>query len=213
MIKRIGDIVLIQLSDMDSNIYLLGDTVIDSGTGFNYSRLRDVFRILKKDMKDVKQIINTHCHFDHVGGNGYFLNAKIAIHKSDAEVLEKGDKELSAADFFSGNLNPQKVERVLESGDKIKAGNYELEVIHTPGHTHGSICLFAKKQGTLFTGDLVFKDGIGRIDFTNSDENLMIDSMEKVKALTGIKQVLPGHGEAFDKKNLDKMVEISENYF
>jgi len=212
MIKRIGNIVLIQLSDVDSNIYLIGDTVIDSGTGFNFSRLRDIFKVLKKDMKEVKQIINTHGHFDHVGGNGYFLNAKVAIHKSDADILESGDMELSAAEFFNGKIGARPVDRKLESGDKIPAGGMELEVIHTPGHTHGSVCLLAKKQGLLFSGDLVFKSGLGRVDFANSDQNLMVDSMEKVKALSGVKQVLPGHGEAFDKKTLDKLVEVCGDY-
>ena len=90
MIKRIGDITLIKLSDMDSNIYLVGDTVIDSGTGFNFTRLRSMFSAMKKEMKDVKNVVNTHGHFDHVGGNGYFLNAKVSIHEADAHILEKG---------------------------------------------------------------------------------------------------------------------------
>ena len=212
MITRLGKIILIRLSDIDSNIYILGDTVIDSGTGFNYTRLRDIFRILKKDMKEIKQVINTHGHFDHIGGNGYFLNAKVAIHKSDSEIVEKGDGNLAAADFFDGKLHPHPVSRKLENGDRLSVDGMELEVIHTPGHTHGSVCLFAKKDGILFTGDLVFKDGVGRTDFPNSDPSLMIDSLEKVKKLS-VKQVLPGHGEVFDKKALDKQVEVSEDYF
>ena len=211
MITKLGNITIIRLSDIDSNIYLIGDAIIDTGTGFNYSRLRDAFRILKKDMKSITQVINTHGHFDHIGGNGYFLNAKIAIHKSDADIVEKADHELAAADFFDGKMLPYKVDRVLENGDKLNLGPLEVEVVHTPGHTHGSICLFARKEGLLFGGDLIFKDGIGRVDFANSDPNLMVDSLEKVKALS-VKQVLPGHGEIFDKKTLDRVVDVSENY-
>ena len=211
MIKRIGDVVVIQLSDVDSNIYLLGDTIIDSGTGFNFTRLRDIFRAMKKDMKDVTQVINTHGHFDHIGGNGYFLNAKVAIHKSDADIIERGDAALAAADFFDGKLHPRKVERRLENGDKLQAGGMELEVVHTPGHTHGSICLLAKKEGLLFTGDVIFRDGIGRTDFANSDPNLMVASLEKIKTLPG-RQVLPGHGEAFDKKTMEKIADVCEDY-
>jgi len=211
MIKKLGKVTLIDLSDMDSNIYLVGDTIIDSGTGFNFTRLRDVFKILKIDMKDVKQIINTHGHFDHVGGNGYFLNAKIMIHKSDAEIIENADEELAAADFFDGKMHPHEVGRKLEHGEKVTAGPLELEVIHTPGHTHGSICLFAKKDSLLFTGDLIFKSGIGRTDFANSDPNLMTSSLEKIKSLP-VKQVLPGHGEVFDKNTLVKTVNVCEDY-
>lgn len=211
MIKRIGNVVLIRLSDIDSNIYRIGDTVIDSGTGFNFTRLRDLFRVLKMEMSEVKQIINTHGHFDHCGGNGYFLNAKVAIHKSDAEIIEKAQEGLAAADFFDGKMYPRPVERKLEHGDKIQAGGMELEVIHTPGHTHGSICLLAKKEGLLFTGDLVFKSGIGRTDFENSDPNLMVSSLDKIKTLT-VKHVLPGHGEEFDSKTLKGIVEVCEDY-
>ncbi len=210
MIRRLeGGIVLVQLSDMDSNIYLLGDTAIDSGTGFNFTRLRDVFRILKRDMKDVKQVVNTHGHFDHVGGNGYFLEAQVAIHEDDATILESGNAELSAADFFDGKLNPRKVDRKLRDGDRVKAGPFELEVIHTPGHTRGSICLFERKKDLLFSGDLVFSTGLGRADFANSDPARMAASLERINSLP-VKQVLPGHGEPFGKKELGKLAEISD---
>lgn len=212
MLKRIGKVVVIQLSDIDSNIYVIGDTIIDSGTGFNFTRLRDLLQVLKKEMKDIKQIINTHGHFDHIGGNGYFLNAKIAIHKSDADIIERGDESLAAADFFDGKLSPHPVDRKLEHGDKILAGGIELEVVHSPGHTHGSICLFARTEGLLMSGDLIFKNGIGRTDFANSDPTLMAASLEKVKALP-VKHVLPGHGEVFDKETLERVVEMSEDYF
>ena len=114
MIKKIGNVTMIQLSDTDSNIYVVGDTVIDSGTGFNFTRLMSMFSgIMKVDMGSIKWVINTHGHFDHVRGNGYFLNAKIAIHEDDAEIVEKGDGELSFADFFDGTLRPHKVEKRL----------------------------------------------------------------------------------------------------
>ena len=220
MIRKLGNITLIQLSDLDSNIYLIGDAIIDSGTGFNLARLRDIFRVLKRNMEDIKQVINTHGHFDHIGGNGYFLNAKIAIHKLDSSIVEKGDKELSVADFFDGNLHPRRVDKKLEDGDKIKLDGMELEVIHTPGHTLGSVCLFDRKNQFLFSGDTVFENAIGRVDFPNSDPNAMQKSLEKLSSLN-VKQIFPGHGNPFDKKafgnvlktnvmNFQKMVEDGE---
>ena len=194
MIKRIGDIVLIQLSDIDSNIYILGDTVIDSGTGFNFTRLRDILRVLKKEMKDISMVINTHGHFDHVGGNGYFLNAKVAIHEADAGILEKADAELSNADFFDGRIYPRKPDRVLKEGDRLNPDKVELEVIHTPGHTAGSICLYDRKRKLLFSGDTVFKDGIGRTDLPGGDIEALEKSLQKLSKLD-VEQILPGHGE------------------
>ncbi len=205
MIKRIGDIVLIQLSDIDSNIYLASDTVIDCGTGFNFTRLRDIFNSLKRNMNDVKQIINTHCHFDHVGGNGYFLNAKVAIHEADAKVLEKGDGELSNADFFDGKLHPRKPDRILKEGDKLNPDKLDLEVIHTPGHSPGSICLYDKKRKILFSGDTLFSDGVGRTDIAGGDPKELESSLQRLLKLD-VENILPGHGEPV-LKNANKILE------
>ena len=194
MIKKLGDMVLVQLSDMDSNIYLIGDTAIDAGTGFNFTRLQDFLRIMGKTLDDFKTIINTHCHFDHIGGNGYFFEAGIAIHGDDADIVESGDKEASLAEFFEGNLKARPVERKLSDGDKITAGGIEFEVIHTPGHSPGSICLYDKKSKTLISGDTVFANGIGRTDVPGSDPVAMQESLNKLAKLD-IKRILPGHGK------------------
>lgn len=193
-IKRIGEIILIDLSEIDSNIYLVGDMAIDSGTGFNFTRLYQVFKMLKLGLKDIRNIVNTHGHFDHIGGNGYFVNAKIAIHEKDADIVEKADKKLSYADYYDGKLVPREVSTRLKEGDKVTAGSMELEVMHSPGHTPGSICLYDKKSGTLFTGDTVFSDGVGRTDMPGGDEKQLQASLEKLSTLE-VKRLLPGHGE------------------
>jgi hydroxyacylglutathione hydrolase len=208
MIRRIGDIVLIQLSDIDSNIYLLGDTVIDSGTGFNFTRLRDILRALKTEMKDVKRVINTHGHFDHIGGNGYFLNAEVAIHGSDAGILEKADMELSNAGFFDGRLSPRKPDRILKEGDRLTPDRLDLEVIHTPGHSAGSICLYDRKRKILFSGDTVFSDGVGRTDLPGGDPKAMEESLSRLLKLD-VEKILPGHGDPVlkdAKKTLEAIV-------
>src|SRR3989338_3242731 len=130
-VKKIGDIVMIQLSDTDSNVYLVGDTVIDTGIGFNFTRLRDVLRVFKMPMENVKHIINTHYHFDHIGGNGYLTGADISIHEADAPVLENGDAETVVAEFFGGNMHKMKVAKKLRAGDSLKLGASEFEIVHT----------------------------------------------------------------------------------
>jgi glyoxylase-like metal-dependent hydrolase (beta-lactamase superfamily II) len=194
MLKKLGDITLIQLSSSDSNIYVIGDTVIDAGTGFNFTRLRDALRVLKKDLGDIKEVVNTHGHFDHCGGNGYFLNAKTAIHEADAPIVENGDAEASVADFFEGSPKPHEIQRKLNEGDVINAGSHELEVIHTPGHTPGSICLYDRKTGTLFSGDTVFSEGVGRTDLPGGDPVAFAASIQKLRELK-VKRILPGHGD------------------
>jgi len=197
-VKKIGDIVMIQLADIDSNIYLIGNAIIDTGTGFNFTRLRDVLRIFKMPMDNVKRIINTHYHFDHIGGNGYFTGAEIWIHEADAPVLENGDKETSVAEFFGGNMHKMKVSRKLKDGEKFNLGNTEFEIVHVPGHTPGSICLYDKKQKLLITGDTVFSNGVGRTDLDGGDFEQLKNSLAKLSKMD-IQKILPGHGPVVEK--------------
>ena len=194
MIKKIGDIVLLQLSGLDSNIYLIGDTAIDTGTGFNFTRMYSLLGILKIDIESIKQVINTHCHFDHIGGNGYFLEAKIGIHEIEVPVLEQGDPVRSVADFFDGKLHPKKVELRLKEGNVLKLGKHSFEIIHTPGHTPGSICLYDKTAKLLVSGDTLFSNGVGRTDLPGGDQNKLVDSLNRLSKLK-VDKILPGHGE------------------
>lgn len=173
----------------DSNIYLFDDIIVDTGTGENFEY---VFNSIKKAgfnmVEDIKRIINTHCHFDHTGGN-HFFNAKIAIHQADAPAIENGDNIATAAYMFGKSLEPTKVDFHLKEGDKIN----DFEVIHTPGHTIGGICLYDGE--TLISGDTVFADGgFGRYDI-GGDINVLRESIQKLSELD-VEYLLPGHGPA-----------------
>jgi hydroxyacylglutathione hydrolase len=193
-VRKIGNVVVIRLSDIDSNIYMIGDTIIDSGTGFNFTRLYQVFKLLKIDFKNIRHIVNTHGHFDHIGGNGYFINADVSIHEADADIVEKGDDKKSYAEFFDGKLKPKEVGRRLKEGDSVKADGMEFEVMHTPGHTPGSICLYDAKSKTLITGDTVFSDGVGRTDMPGGNEEQLKESIDRLASLE-VSRLLPGHGD------------------
>ena len=201
---------MLKLSDSDSNIYLIGDTAIDAGTGMNFTRLIPLLKTQKKGLADVKHVVNTHGHFDHIGGNGYFLNASVAIHENDAPVVEKGDAEASVAEFFDGKLKPMKVSRKLRDGDVVAAGSHSFKVIHTPGHTPGSICLYDQKGRILITGDTIFADGVGRTDLPGGDEEKLHESIEKLKKLVDVKVILPGHGEPVLDKGKQAIEKLSE---
>jgi hydroxyacylglutathione hydrolase len=184
--EKINDVVFIEGRGYDSNIYLIGDIIIDTGTGEN---AKHVFsEILKSGIspEDISTIINTHCHFDHTGGNSLF-SADIMIHEEDADALEKGDSMATVAYMFGKSTEPEKIAKRLQEGDKIS----DFEVIHTPGHTRGGICLFDGE--ILISGDTVFANGgIGRMDIGGSYED-MINSLEKLQNLNA-EYLLPGHG-------------------
>ena len=210
MIRRFSDITLVQLSDIDSNIYLLGDTVIDAGTGFNFTKLKTYFAALKLNLEKIKHIINTHGHFDHIGGNGYFYEADVAIHEADAHIIESADVKASYADFFDGKLHPHPVQRKLSDGDVVEANGLKLMVLHTPGHTPGSICLYSPDRGILFSGDTIFSDGVGRTDMPGGDDEALAESMEKLAQLKVIK-MFPGHGDPI-KEGADKIIREMLNF-
>ena len=191
---RRSELIDLQLSDIDSNIYLIGDTAIDSGTGFNFTRLKTYLAALKLNFEKIKHIVNTHGHFDHIGGNGYFYDADVAIHEADAYIIEKADTKASYADFFNGKMHPHQVQRKLADGDDITVNGIKFEVIHTPGHTQGSICLYNKDREILFSGDTVFCDGVGRTDMPGGDDEALTESMEKLARLK-VNKLFPGHGD------------------
>jgi glyoxylase-like metal-dependent hydrolase (beta-lactamase superfamily II) len=178
----------------DSSIYLVNKKVlIDAGMNGDL-----VIKQLEKYIKltDLKLIILTHCHYDHTAAAGTIAEksgAEIGIHKADLEGIN--DEYLSVSVLFGDSAPAAKPTITYEEGDKIDIGYGEyLEVIHTPGHSKGSICLYEPVSKSLFSGDTVFPGGgFGRMDFEGSEPDKMTGSIEKLIKL-GVKTLYPGHG-------------------
>lgn len=194
----------------DANSYLInGKVLVD--TGINTSAL--IAAIEKNiDIRNLELIILTHCHIDHTAAAEEIAKksgAHVAIHREDAPLLK--DDEVSAASLF-GRRTPQlEPDILLEDGQKIKVGeDEELEVIHTPGHTPGGICLYEPVSKSLFSGDTVFPNGsIGRTDFEGGNPSALTASVSKLAALD-IKTLYPGHG-SITSDNVNRQIEMSLN--
>jgi hydroxyacylglutathione hydrolase len=156
--------------------------LIDPGMDFS-SEARPILDHITNEKLKVNYILDTHGHDDHIKGNLMFqqkLNVPICIHSLDAHFIENTEK----------SKGPSHV--MLEDGDLIKFGNETLKVMHTPGHTPGSICLVGEKL--VFTGDTLFAGGIGRTDFPGGSMNDMRLSLKKLTSLPDNLLVYPGHG-------------------
>jgi len=186
----------LKVSSLDTNCYILGDEevgeaiVIDPGDDGE-----EIMNLLDGLNLDLKYILDTHGHHDHISANRYLAensDAELLIHEADAEYLTNPRYNLS---FFhkSDAIEGPAADRLLVEGDRVKCGEWDLEVIHTPGHTPGGIVLLG--NGKLFSGDTLFSMGVGRTDLPNgSREDLMASIEEKLMSLDDDLEVYPGHG-------------------
>ena len=202
------DIIHIHAGGIEPNIYLINrNTLIDSGLCLHEDLLVKNLDSIGIKPEDIERIINTHCHHDHTAANRMFKNAKILIHEKDADAIETGDNLKTCAFIFGKEAKKQKVSLRLHDGDNIRIGSTKLKVIHTPGHTDGSICIYDEKRHILFSGDTAFSDGYGRIDFESGSKKYMISSIDKLCSIP-VKTLLPGHGNVIENKEkyINKML-------
>jgi len=144
----------------------------------------------------VRQVINTHGHFDHIGGNRRVLEAtgaELLIHGGDVPFLSRA-AEVAAGMGLTTDNSPLPA-RLLEDGLRITFGGYGMTVLHTPGHTPGGCCLYIESEDKIITGDTLFADGVGRTDFPGSSHEALIDSIRtKLMTLPDEITAFPGHG-------------------
>ncbi len=141
-------------------------------------------------------LINTHGHFDHVGANHIIARAfspELVLHREDLELLKNARLQ---ADYFGLTASAQPEPTLFaEDGMILTTGKITLKVLHTPGHTPGSISLYAEKEGVLFSGDTLFRGSVGRTDLPGGSYDTLISSIqEKLIPLGDGVQVFCGHG-------------------
>jgi hydroxyacylglutathione hydrolase len=169
-------------SSFFGNSYLVGNVLVDAAV---LPTAIEPFR------NSIRTIVLTHCHFDHiayVNEIAHMCNAEVCIHHLDAHGLSDDAQSLS---MNFGTRSPGRVpDRILEDGDMVG----DLHVIHTPGHTPGSICLYKEDEKALMSGDTVFTDGgFGRFDFPGGSRIELARSIELLTSLD-VDGLYPGHG-------------------
>ena len=187
----------LSLGPFQSNVFILRDdntkdaVIIDPGDDVS-----TILKILKRDGLRLQYIFLTHGHIDHVGGAKDVKDAtgaKVLIHMEDLFLYEK--VHLQASLFGLPSPPVSDIDIFFEDGMEIGEGELKCRVIHTPGHTPGSVSLHFSER--VFTGDALFRDGIGRTDLWGGSYDVLMHSIrEKLLRLDDATEVYPGHGPA-----------------
>ncbi len=192
-------VVKVGNDDYPTNCYIVVDKnnealVIDPGLDSE-----KIINKIKEENAKVSKIILTHCHADHVGALDdikEYTNAKVYIHENDIDGIEDEEKPyfeylgIKRQNITSKDMN------VIVDGQNIKNGELDFEIIHTPGHTNGSICIYVEKLNALFTGDTIFHNCYGRCDLKSGNISEMGKSIEKIFNRFESVNIYPGHEHA-----------------
>jgi hydroxyacylglutathione hydrolase len=188
---------ILPVGPLQCNCSLIGDEatheamVIDPGDD-----IEDILALIRKHNLQVKQIVITHAHIDHVGGAMKLraaTGAPILLNQNDYALLKLLDEQAA----WLGMRSPGEVEidRSVTTGETVIAGSLSGTVLHTPGHTEGSICLYFPAEKTLIAGDTLFAGSIGRTDLPGGSMKKILHSLhDTVLALPDETVVVPGHG-------------------
>ena len=165
--------------------------VIDPGDNID-----DILAVLRKHSLTVKAIVITHAHIDHIGGAAKLkaaTGAPVHMHQDDQELYDHLDVQAS----WLGMATPDhtEIDMAAREGDTLTLGPAEFHVLHTPGHTQGSISLWIPAENKLVAGDTLFRDSIGRTDLPGGDSRQILRSIHgKLMPLPEDAIVIPGHG-------------------
>lgn len=187
---------------LQENCYVASDdthecVVIDCGAQYGAER-EAIVTYIRDNKLAPKHLLATHGHLDHNMGNDTMaaqFALKPEVHHGDTLFMEHPEEQ--ARQFgveLKGALPP--VGRYLADGESIEFGSHTLTVLHTPGHSRGSVCFYCPDEGVLFSGDTLFRHSIGRTDLEGGSMLQIIQSLRMLAQLPDDTQVLPGHGDA-----------------
>jgi hydroxyacylglutathione hydrolase len=187
-------------NELEVNAFVLHDEsgaslIVDPGCK-NPVQQQNLKRYITENNLHPQCIVLTHGHFDHVAGTAWAkseFSCPLMMHRDDLFLVKDA---VQHASLFGIRLeNPPLPDKFLEEGDHIKLGNTDIQILHVPGHSPGSICLYMASDNLLISGDVLFKSSIGRTDLFGGDYDLLIRGIrEKLMTLPRDTEVWPGHG-------------------
>ncbi len=186
------------------NTYLIWDdtlhaAIIDAGC-MDDSERRQLTEFIDQQKLVPELLLNTHLHFDHCIGNHYLVNRyhlEPMAHQADAFFPLHQREQLENFGYQNIITEPSyPVSRFFNDGDILRFGNTTMRVIHTPGHSPGSVCFYIEAEKVLFSGDTLFRMSVGRTDFEQGSLSDLMTSLAKLTLLPDATKVYPGHGPA-----------------
>ena len=192
------------------NSFYLGDGInafIDPGLTTHAIILLGGMRVDGVNPDTVKFVLNTHSHPDHYEASAYFqgMGAKVALHEDEVKFLNGEGGEMYS---LFGIASPDVTVDVSLKEGELSFGNNKLQIIHTPGHSPGSIAIYWKEKKALFCGDTVFDQNVGRTDFSGGSPAKLKDSIKKLASLD-VEHLFPGHmGMISGKENVKRNFDI-----
>ena len=195
------------IGDIHTNCYILTDEASGESAAVDCAMFDADYEALLKSagVSSLKYILLTHGHFDHVSGVKRLKDAcggQIVIHQEDAACLTDPKKSLSSYVRYA-ELEPVTPDLLVDEGSELLLGSTKITVMHTPGHTPGSVCYLT--EGKMFCGDTLFRQSMGRTDLPGGSTLTLLMSLSRIGRMEGEYDIYPGHGEtttlAYEKRN------------
>lgn len=189
------------VNEFATNCYVYKDVpsqkviIIDPG-----GETKQIVNFLQRNNLSPQYIVLTHAHYDHIKSLEEILEyypIEVVLHEDELDIIFDNSKNLSL--LFSTPVlhNPDRINWFkVKDGDVISCGEQKIKIIHTPGHTKGSMCLYIEQEGCLFTGDTLFCGSVGRTDFPTGDIEQLDDSLVKIFSLPEDTVFYPGHQQS-----------------
>jgi len=198
------EIKIFEFNPLGVNTYVLHDetrecVIVDASCLFGSER-EELRKYIEDNELVVKHLINTHLHFDHIFGANFVerkFDVKMECHADDLFLLDNIDDQLSRFGISAGDEAGERPEvgRLLNEGDVVTFGNSELNVLHVPGHSPGSVVFYSEKDGCMFCGDVLFWGSIGRTDLPGGSYEQLVEGIKrKLLVLPDDTKVYSGHG-------------------